>query len=143
MRKLLILLILAAVLLYSSKTDLADLQAEFGGEYVAYTTEETEKAAFSVGGVTIYEADLNFKNRDGIEGETVTFNGNRKDIKKILHKLYALYHVSDDVDGIYIVYGYSPKLRRTTIIDGRPVNFQITEKDGIITVSNPVNLGEY
>ena len=47
------------------------------------------------------------------------------------------------MDDIEIIYAYSPVLKGVEIVDNKPVNLQITRHNGVLTVSNPVNMGSY
>lgn len=139
MKKLLLFLLAALAILSVSKKDLFSYASYFGGDYSVYTTEGEGVPVFSTDGESVYLADtLN----DGVIGETITiYEGFTVD--EVLRKIGSIYKFSADIDGIKILYGYSPMLKRITFVDNKPVNFQITLAEGIITLSNPVNYGSY
>ena len=55
----------------------------------------------------------------------------------------SIYHFDGSLDDVEITYAYSPVLKGIEIVDGKPVNLQITKRGDVVTVSNPVNMGSY
>ena len=58
-------------------------------------------------------------------------------------KFFVIYHFDGSLDDVEITYAYSPVLKGIEIVDGKPVNLQITKRGDVVTVSNPVNMGSY
>ncbi|MEG1612575.1 MAG: hypothetical protein RR357_00230 [Clostridia bacterium] len=145
MRRLLFFLIICIALVFFGKADLASFNSKFDGEYVVYSTEKSDTKAFAVAGITVFRADFieQISGKNEVLGETITLSGSKDDIPTILNRLYTVYHTSETIGDIYIVYGYSPKLKRTQFINRKPVNLQITYHNGTITISNPINLGSF
>lgn len=76
-------------------------------------------------------------------GETITFPEEECSLQDLYKKFYVVYRFSDNVDDIEIIYAYSPVLKGVEIVDNKPVNLQITRHNGVLTVSNPINMGSY
>lgn len=144
MRKIVIFFIAVIALLYFGKADLIKFNDDFQGDYVVYSRQETGEKVFAVNGVDIYKGKgFDLLKTENIEGETITFKGNSSDVKLILKKLFVIYYKTEQIDDVYIVYGYSPRLKRTIFVNGVLQNVQITLRGDTITVSNPINLGSY
>lgn len=143
MKKLLLFLFVALALTGAGRQDLYNFNEKFGGEYTAYVTEGGGTPVFAVEGKSVYSVSYDKTDGKQILGETVTIKNNAPDTKEILYKLGALYHFTSEIGEIKIIYGFSPRLKRVTLVDNKPVNFQITVTEERVTVSNPVNLGSY
>ena len=93
-----------------------------------------------------------FTNRDYVEyrndkgrllGETFTFDEDEFSKDDLYKKFFVIYHFDGSLDDVEITYAYSPVLKGIEIVDGKPVNLQITKRGNVVTVSNPVNMGSY
>lgn len=74
---------------------------------------------------------------NNIDGESIQLQG--PTVRQIFRKL-GYKEVTSSGD---IYYGYSPRGRSTIKSDGRRINLQIAERNGVITVGWPVILGTY
>ena len=140
MKKLLLFFIALVAFAFLAGGDLYEISDKFDGEYVAYTTEGDGLAVFSVDGKSVYAGK--YSDDGNIIAETVTLK-NPLSEKELLKKLNSLYHFHGDVDGITVIYGFSPRLKNITLENNKPVNFQITVSGKTVTVSSPVNIGSY
>lgn len=140
MKKLLLFFIVLLAFAFLAGSDLHVLAPSFEGDYVAYVTEGDGTPVFSADGKSAYAAE--YGEDEDIIAETITVNG-EFDEREVLRKLASIYHFHSDVDGVKIIYGFSPRLKRIRLIGGKPVNFQITASGNIYTVSSPVNIGSY
>ncbi len=144
MRRFFLFLSLCVALLWFAKTDLETYNAEIGGVYKVYTQEKTDAEAFVIGDITVFSADVMGKlSSDKVLGETIVTSGDKETVNAICERLGVIFRRTETVDDIYIVYGYSFRLKRTRIINNAPVNIQITLRNGVITVSNPINQGSF
>ena len=93
-----------------------------------------------------------FTNRDYVEyrndegrllGETFTFDEDEFSKDDLYKKFFVIYHFDGSLDDVEIIYAYSPVLKGIEIVDGKPVNLQITKRGDVVTVSNPINMGSY
>lgn len=144
MRRFFLFLSLCIALLWFAKTDLETYNAEIGGVYKVYTQEKTDTSAFVIGDVTVFSADFLGKlASDKVLGETIITGGDKNTVNELCERLGVIFRRTETIDDIYIVYGYSFRLKRTRIVNNYPVNVQITLKNGVITVSNPLNQGSF
>lgn len=139
MKKLLLFLMILLSVASVCQKDLYSFNGYFNGDYTSYSSTGNGIPIYSVNGKAVYCHD---KQQANNIGETIIINGGFT-IDDILHKIGAIYHFNSNIDNIKIVYGYSPLLKHIKIVDNKPVNFQVTEVDGIITLSNPINFGSY
>ena len=83
------------------------------------------------------------KKCNGVDGVSVSFDGNEEDITRISQCLNLRVTHQYSLDGIEVVCGISSKVNGGVVVDGRTVNVQIAYKDGIVTVGSPLILGSY
>ncbi len=140
MKKLLLFFIALVAFAFLAGGDLYEIADKFDGDYIAYTTEGDGVPVFASDGRTVYAGDYD-KNVD-LVAETIVLKEKLSE-KEILKRLNSLYHFHGDIDGVTIIYGFSPRLKHVTLINKKPVNFQITISGEIATVSSPINVGSY
>lgn len=143
MRKTILFFILMVALLYFGKVNLLEFNETLNGVYTVYSKENIGDEVFSIKGIGLYEGQKTDVINANIEAETITIKGNFDDFKRILKTLSVIYYKEEKIDDIYIIYGYSPRLKRTMIANGFLQNVQITLSEDTITISNPINLGSF
>ena len=74
-------------------------------------------------------------------GETVSFCGAQADLDELIERLGFSVVYDSDIAGC--TYGYSPKLGKGVLVEGRQVNCQIVIEGDRITVGFPLILGSY
>lgn len=140
MRKLIIFVAIMFALLLAAKDDLYAFNRKFNGEYAIYTTEVSGEPLFSAGGMTVYKSgDITLLDGKKVEGESITLESDENEVDTLLKKLYVVYHRTERVGDTLVVYGYSPKLKRTVFVRGAPLNVMITVAGNVTVISNPVN----
>lgn len=68
----------------------------------------------------------------------VNFNGNEKTINNILKDLNILICFCENIEGRFILYGYSPNFNKYCLLNNRKINFQIVFINQKISVGYPM-----
>ena len=79
---------------------------------------------------------VEYRNDKGrLIGETFTFDEDEFSKDDLYKKFFVIYHFDGSLDDVEITYAYSPVLKGIEIVDGKPVNLQITKRGDVVTVS--------
>ncbi len=79
----------------------------------------------------------------GVDGVSVSFNGDERDVQKLLKRLWVKEYSRLQLNGVFVICGYSPRLTGGIHLDGKRVNVQIALRDGTVTVGSPLIFGSY
>jgi len=114
-------------------------QQAFKGE--AQTTKNGNGYLISVDTHTAeaFEKTLNSK----YQGESFCFFGSKNDLNQVLKKLNAKVVKKEVFDDLFVVYGFSPKLKNYILMESQKVNVQIALNKNKITVGTPLILGSF
>ena len=160
MMKKLFLLLFVFILLsntFSGKLCFQSLEIDEGATYAFYLLDTIE---LNMNGVSVIKngnssiVKTNFKkakqikeNLSNVLGESVSFEGDMLKFSLIIEKLELKYSFSENVeDKIICFYGYSclNELKsREVLINEKKVNGQIALNNNVITIGNPIILGDY
>lgn len=111
-----------------------------------FSVNDFETIVMGDGAIIRCETDRisDVKNRlHGIKGESMSFAGGHDDILNIINRLRVNVVISENVDGIYSVYGYTRSIENFVTVNGKRVNIQIAFTGGLLTVGTPLILGSY
>lgn len=154
MKKLIaILLVVLSLLFVKSPFSLSNVSANYHGTYTFYSMQNLDDERVDVtksgGGYLIccsnkVASEIYSKlNLNMLQGESFSFLGEMGDVNKILSKLNVSKLKEEKVGDIYIVYGYSPNIKKSIDVDDQKINIQIALSDKKITVGTPLILGGY
>lgn len=87
--------------------------------------------------------DLKKSIDEDILGESLSFNGDKKDFLNYLNSIDMKIVYVENFDNIYSIYGYCKNLKNTLYLSYGKVNLQLSFSNGTITVGNPVIIGSY
>ena len=91
----------------------------------------------------VSELQTLLKKCQGVDGVSVSFDGNEQDVTRIAELLNLNITHQYSLEGIDVVCGLSFKVNGGVVLDGKTVNVQIAYKDGVVTVGSPLILGSY
>ncbi len=140
MKKFWIFLVILLLLIAFHTNGLLIATASFNGEYSIYEKDIPIDTEYDL---SLVEALLKKSHTSNINGESIRFIGNDKDIDYLIYKLNI--KVVDDYyfSNIRTIYGYSYRLGDTVKISGKKVNIQITKRGSTIIVGCPIIRGSY
>ena len=89
------------------------------------------------------ELRTTLKQCSGVQGVSVSFDGNEQDVERIADLLHLDIVSNYELCGLVVTCGVSSRIRGGVTVDGNRVNVQIAYKDGVVTVGSPLILGSY
>lgn len=92
---------------------------------------------------TPWEAQAERLKMLNVKGETLSLTGGEKAAAEVIKKLKMRTVLEQNLEGIRIIYGYTPRLRGYVVIDGSRINVQIAVREDAVTVGTPLILGSY
>lgn len=118
--------------------------------YTFYTLEKTDESlsytkngdAFIVS-CDAYEAGYVKQRLGKILGESVCFKGDKIAGLNFISKLNYTSILTEDVNGIFTLYAYSPKIENYVYINNKKVNIELAVNKGVVTVGSPIIVGSY
>lgn len=88
-------------------------------------------------------ASLIKRNLTDIQGESITFVGNKKDAFAFLSKFDFEIVLTENVAGVYTLYAFVPTITNCIYINNQKVNLELAVCDNIVTIGCPIILGDY
>lgn len=154
MKKIITLFFVCFCLLFLQHSNsLSIFASEFFGTHTFFSFEnfENENCTTTKNGngflicCSTQNANKIFSNLDKskICGESVCFENQNFNLKKLLHTFQAKVVKTESTENIYIVYAFSPKFFDYVLIDGKKVNLQIAQSKQKITIGTPLILGSF
>ena len=154
MKKFIALVAICLGLLFLQNSySLSSVSASYEGTYTFYTLENFEDEQVEViqcGNGFLVSCDNQVAteiytelDKELLQGESFCFDGDLQDIYQLLYKLNVTETSIEQVEDIYIIYGYSSMLGNSVEVDGEKINIQIALREDIITVGTPLILGSY
>lgn len=139
MRKFLIFLFVALLLLASQLNGFALQTKKFGGGYSVYSGGNiTDEYTLSS-----YEVVLQQLKKGNVNGECVRFIGKDKDIDSFINEFNIRVVDEQNLSNIRVVYGYTSRFGEGVTLDGKRVNVQIAKRGGTITIGTPMICGSF
>lgn len=129
------ILIILGILVFSQGGFLLGT-VSYGGRYTVYDGEIDEE-------YTLNLAQAAVRTLMGSEGQCVRFDGSDLDVEKIIKRLRVEKVYEQELSGIFVIYGYSPRLGEGVYLDGKKVNIQIAKRGETVTVGTPLIKGSY
>lgn len=83
------------------------------------------------------------KSLANLQGESIVFEGNRQDAFDYLSHYNTQIVLTENVDGIFILYAYVPNIYDSIYINSQKVNIELAVKNNVITIGCPIILGDY
>ena len=118
--------------------------------YTFYTLEKTDDSLSYTknGDAFIVSCDANkavqVKQKLGkILGESVHFNGDKIAGLNFISKFNYTSILTEDVNGIFTLYAYSPKIENYVYINNKKVNIELAVNKGVVTIGSPIIVGSY
>ncbi len=105
--------------------------------------EVFDNGSYKVGRSLLFEADTLKASAKEIAGERISLNGDMNAFKDIRDKLKIKVVTTQNLDGIYIEYGFSPLFSDYIETNGRKINVELSFSGNIIMLASPINLGGY
>jgi hypothetical protein len=152
MKKILIILIatLTVIFTYPSNNFITLTEKFNGNEYIFYTDSKPEGYDNVIKNGEIYmvtvnsnEAEKTYKTLKDVNAISVRFNGSKEKINFYLETLSAEEIKNQTIDDIYIVYGYTSKIKESVDVNGQTINVQIAIHRGVVTIGSPLIIGSY
>ena len=78
-----------------------------------------------------------------VDGVSFSFIGCKQSVAALVRKLAIKVHTTQNLEGLVVVCGYSPKVSGFVVLDGHKTNVQIAFDGTHITIGSPLILGDY
>ena len=118
--------------------------------YTFYTLEKTDESLSYTknGDAFIVSCDINqagsIKQKLGkILGESICFEGDKIAGLNFISKFDYTSILTEDVNGIFTLYAYSPKIENYVYINNKKVNIELAVNKGVVTIGSPIIVGSY
>ena len=118
--------------------------------YTFYTLEKTDDSLSYTknGDAFIVSCDANQavqvkQKLEKILGESVRFNGDKIAGLNFISKFNYTSVLTEDVNGIFTLYAYSPKIENYVYINNKKVNIELAVNKGVVTIGSPIIVGSY
>lgn len=79
----------------------------------------------------------------GILGESVSFCGDKVDGLNFLSNFDYTTILVENIDGIWTLYAYSPKIENFVFVNNQKVNIELAVNKNIVTIGSPIIVGSY
>ena len=148
---IIVFVIISFLLLPNKKPIFADNLA-FGelATYTFYTLEKTDDSLCYTKNGDAFIVSCEAKKAGEIKqqlgkilGESICFKGDKIAGLNFISKLEYISILTEDINGIFTLYAYSPKIENYVYINNQKVNIELAVNNGTVTIGSPIIVGSY
>lgn len=148
---IMVFVIISFLILPNKKQIFADsLDYKDVATYSFYTMEKTDESLSYTKNGDIFivsckaEQSGSVKQKLGkILGESICFKGDKIAGLNFISQFDYTCILTEDVNGIFTLYAYSPKIENYVYINNKKVNIELAVNKGVVTIGSPIIVGSY